>query len=73
MATLSTNAPITTLRQRMQHDLLMRGLGPQAQLSNSQSLKSSTGPLSDRTFSIIHTLVPDRTHALNRRCILVVL
>ncbi|TDQ15294.1 hypothetical protein DEV91_1345 [Phyllobacterium brassicacearum] len=28
MATLSTDAPITPLRQRMQHDMLMRGLGP---------------------------------------------
>jgi site-specific recombinase XerD len=30
MATLST-APITPLRQRMQHDMLMRGLGPHTQ------------------------------------------
>jgi hypothetical protein len=28
MATLSTDAPITPLRKRMQHDMLMRGLGP---------------------------------------------
>ena len=28
MATLSTDAPITPLRQRTQQDILMRGLGP---------------------------------------------
>jgi hypothetical protein len=31
MATLSTDAPITPLRQRMQQDMLMRGLGPHTQ------------------------------------------
>jgi integrase/recombinase XerD len=31
MATLSTHAPITPLRQRMQQDMLMRGLGPHTQ------------------------------------------
>ena len=28
MATLSTDAPITPLRQRMHEDMLIRGLGP---------------------------------------------
>ncbi|MER8753670.1 phage integrase N-terminal SAM-like domain-containing protein [Mesorhizobium sp. M1050] len=31
MATLSTDAPTTPLRQRMQQDMLMRGLGPHTQ------------------------------------------
>jgi integrase/recombinase XerD len=31
MATLSTDAPISPLRQRMQHDMLMRGLGSHTQ------------------------------------------
>ncbi|MER8576920.1 site-specific integrase [Mesorhizobium sp. M1409] len=31
MATLPTNAPISPLRQRMQQDMLMRGLGPHTQ------------------------------------------
>ncbi len=31
MATVSTGAPISPLRQRMQHDMLMRGLGPHTQ------------------------------------------
>ena len=31
MATLSTDAPISPLRQRMQQDMLMRGLGPHTQ------------------------------------------
>lgn len=31
MANLSTDAPITPLRQRMQQDRLMRGLGPHTQ------------------------------------------
>ena len=31
MDTLSTDAPITPLRQRMQQDMLMRGLGPHTQ------------------------------------------
>ncbi|TIS63392.1 MAG: hypothetical protein E5W93_03730 [Mesorhizobium sp.] len=31
MATLSTDVPITPLRQRMQHDMLTRGLGPHTQ------------------------------------------
>jgi len=31
MATLSTSTPIMPLRQRMQHDMLMRGLGPHTQ------------------------------------------
>ena len=31
MATLSTDAPISPLRQRMQHDVLMRGFGPHTQ------------------------------------------
>jgi site-specific recombinase XerD len=31
MATLSTSTPISPLRQRMQHDMLMRGLGPHTQ------------------------------------------
>jgi integrase/recombinase XerD len=31
MATLSTDRPITPLRQRMLHDMLMRGLGPHTQ------------------------------------------
>ena len=31
MATLSTDAPITPLRQRLLQDMLMRGLGPHTQ------------------------------------------
>ncbi|RWK73899.1 MAG: integrase, partial [Mesorhizobium sp.] len=31
MATLTTDAPITPLRQHMQQDMLMRGLGPHTQ------------------------------------------
>ena len=31
MATLSTDRPITPLRQRMQHDMVLRGLGPHTQ------------------------------------------
>ncbi|WP_352833963.1 hypothetical protein [Mesorhizobium sp. M0664] len=31
MATLSTDAPISPLRQRMQHDMFMRGLGSHTQ------------------------------------------
>ncbi|HLJ18815.1 MAG TPA: site-specific integrase [Stellaceae bacterium] len=31
MATISTNAPVTPLRQRMQHDMMMRGLLPRTQ------------------------------------------
>ena len=31
MVTLSTDAPISPLRQRMQQDMLMRGLGPHTQ------------------------------------------
>jgi len=31
MATISTTAPVTPLRQRMQHDMMMRGLLPRTQ------------------------------------------
>jgi site-specific recombinase XerD len=31
METLTTTAPISPLRQRMQHDMMMRGLGPHTQ------------------------------------------
>ena len=31
MATISTDAPFTPLRQRMQQDMMMRGLGPHTQ------------------------------------------
>ena len=31
MATSSTDAPVPSLRQRMQHDVLMRGLGSKTQ------------------------------------------
>lgn len=31
MTTVTTDAPITPLRQRMQHDMMMRGLGRHTQ------------------------------------------
>jgi site-specific recombinase XerC len=48
MATLSIDAPISPLRQRMQHDMLMRGLGPQGtQGPQRDAVAATAGTVAD--------------------------
>ena len=67
MSTLPTDAPITPLRQRMQHDMLMRGLGSHTQehyVRHARRFACSFGVLPPP--SLKNALIP--SCALNPKC-----